>query len=97
MEYAWTEGSYFVLLNISRVRWPEDYEFPKSLDGRAKDFKAAWFIANHIGVSCIPVSEFYCDEHMHIGANYARFSFCKDVDTLRTAAERLQKLRWFLA
>ncbi|KAI9069383.1 PLP-dependent transferase [Trametes sanguinea] len=97
MEYAWPEGSYFILLNISRVRWPGDYKFPDSLNGRANDFKAAWFIANHIGVSCIPVSEFYCDEHLHIGANYARFSFCKDIDTLRTAAERLQKLRWHLA
>ncbi|KAI0669107.1 PLP-dependent transferase [Trametes maxima] len=97
MEYAWPEGSYFALLNISRVRWPDDYKFPKALDERGKDFKAAWFIANHIGVSCIPVSEFYCDEHVGIGENYARFSFCKDVDTLRTAADRLQKLRWFLA
>ncbi|CDO69420.1 hypothetical protein BN946_scf184791.g15 [Trametes cinnabarina] len=75
MEYAWTEGSYFVLLMSV----------------------AAWFIANHIGVSCIPVSKFYCDEHMHIGANYVNFSFCKDVDMYRTAAERLQKARWFLA
>ena len=57
------------------MRWPEDYPFPASVEGRARDFKcaanlcsmpinthlfisrAAWFIANEIGVSSIPVSE----------------------------------------
>ncbi|KAI0742279.1 PLP-dependent transferase [Daedaleopsis nitida] len=97
LEYTWTEGSYFVLLNISRVRWPEDYAFPPVLEGRGRDFKAAWFIANEIGVSSIPVSEFYCEEHLHIGENYARFAFCKDLDTLHRAGERLQKLRQYLA
>ncbi|EIW56993.1 PLP-dependent transferase [Trametes versicolor FP-101664 SS1] len=96
LEYAWPEGSYFVLLNISRVRWPEYYTFPATLKGRGRDFKAAWFIANEVGVSSIPVSEFYCEEHVSIGENYARFAFCKDLDTLRRAAERLQRLRDFL-
>ncbi|KAI0640887.1 PLP-dependent transferase [Trametes meyenii] len=96
LEYAWPEGSYFALLNISRVRWPEDYKFPKTLEGRGKDFKAAWFIANEVGVSSIPVSEFYCEEHVSIGENYARFAFCKDLDTLRHAGEKLQRLREFV-
>ncbi|KAI0669109.1 PLP-dependent transferase [Trametes maxima] len=96
LEYTWTEGSYFALLNISRVRWPEDYNFPKTLEGRGKDFKAAWFIANEVGVSSIPVSEFYCEEHVSIGENYARFAFCKDLDTLRRAGEKLQRLREFV-
>ncbi|KAI0632631.1 PLP-dependent transferase [Trametes polyzona] len=96
LEYAWPEGSYFILLNISRVRWPEDYYFPETIEGRGRDFKAAWFMANEIGVSSIPVSEFYCKEHVSIGENYARFAFCKDLLTLRRAADRLQRLRAFL-
>ncbi|KAI9062731.1 PLP-dependent transferase [Trametes sanguinea] len=96
LEYAWPEGSYFILLDISRVRWPEDYHFPEMLDGRGRDFKAAWFIANEVGVSSIPVSEFYCEGHVDIGQNYARFAFCKDLDTLQRAGERLQNLRKFL-
>ncbi|KAI0351181.1 PLP-dependent transferase [Trametes cingulata] len=96
LEYAWPEGSYFILLNISRVRWPEDYKFPETIEGRGRDFRASWFIANEIGVSSIPVSEFYCQEHLSIGENYARFAFCKDLATLRRAGERLQRLRDFL-
>jgi len=41
--------------------------------------------------------QFYCDEHSSIGEVYARFSFCKDADTLRKASERLQMLKDFLA
>ncbi|KAI0739557.1 PLP-dependent transferase [Daedaleopsis nitida] len=97
MEYAWPEGSYYILLDISRVRWPEDFPFPPHVESRGRCFKAAWFLANEIKVSCIPVSEFYCDEHVAIGENYARFAFCKDLDTLYAAAERLQRLHAFLA
>jgi kynurenine aminotransferase len=40
--------------------------------------------------------QFYCEEHANIGEAYARFAFCKDVDTLRRAAERLQKLKNYI-
>ncbi|CDO68688.1 hypothetical protein BN946_scf184652.g15 [Trametes cinnabarina] len=101
MKYTVPQGSYFVLLDISNVKWPEDYPFPESVLGRGRDFRqaprACWFIAMEIGVSSIPVSEFYCEEHTSIGENYARFAFCKDVDTLKQAVERLQKLKKYLA
>ncbi|OBZ76330.1 putative aminotransferase C6B12.04c [Grifola frondosa] len=41
MKYTMPEGSYFALLDISNVRWPEDYPFPASVQGRGKDFKCA--------------------------------------------------------
>ena len=41
-------------------------------------------------------TQFYCAEHVAIGENYARFAFCKDLDTLRRAGERLQRLREFV-
>ncbi|KAL0949690.1 hypothetical protein HGRIS_009727 [Hohenbuehelia grisea] len=96
MKYSNPEGTYFVLLDISSVKFPEDYPFPQSVLGRGRDFRACWFIALEIGVSTIPVSEFYCEEHANIGEAYARFSFCKDVDTLKEAAERLQSLKKYL-
>jgi kynurenine aminotransferase len=40
--------------------------------------------------------QFYCEEHANIGEAYARFASCKDVDTLGTAAERLQKLKNYI-
>jgi len=96
LKYSHPEGSYFILLDISKVDFPEDYPFPQSVLGRGRDFRACWFIATEIGVSSIPVSEFYCEEHANIGEAYGRFAFCKDLDTLRAAAERLQGLRKFL-
>ncbi|KAL4081774.1 pyridoxal phosphate-dependent transferase [Scleroderma yunnanense] len=92
IKYSLPEGSYFVLVDISRLKIPDDYPFPLYIMNRPRDFKASWFIAMEIGVSSIPVSDFYCEEHCNIGENYARFAFCKDVDTLRQAGERLQKL-----
>ncbi|THH02431.1 hypothetical protein EW026_g464 [Hermanssonia centrifuga] len=96
MRYTLPEGTYFLLLDISNLKWPDNFPFPPSVEGRGRDFKACWFIAMEIGVSSIPVSEFYCEEHVSIGENYARFAFCKDTDTLRRAVERLQGLSRFI-
>ncbi|TFL05677.1 PLP-dependent transferase [Pterulicium gracile] len=96
LTYYVPDGTYFVLLDISGVQWPEDYQFPSSLDGRGRDFRAAWFIAETVGVSTIPVSEFYSAEHAVIGERFIRFAFCKDADTLRTAAERIKDLKKYL-
>ncbi|KAF5387992.1 hypothetical protein D9615_000310 [Tricholomella constricta] len=100
MKYTLPEGSYFVLLDISNVQFPDDYPFPQSVLGRGRDFRyfkmACWFIALEVGVSSIPVSEFYCEEHANIGEAYGRFAFCKDVETLKKAAERLQGLKKYL-
>ncbi|KAF8165207.1 pyridoxal phosphate-dependent transferase [Crassisporium funariophilum] len=96
LKYSMPEGTYFVLLDISKVYFPEGYPFPSTVLGRGRDFRACWFIAMEIGVSSIPVSEFYCEDHASIGEAYARFAFCKDVDTLRNAAERLLHIREYL-
>ncbi|TCD67666.1 hypothetical protein EIP91_012032 [Steccherinum ochraceum] len=93
LTYTRPEGTYFILLDVSNINWPEDYPFPESVKGRGRDFLACWYIALEFGVSSIPVSEFYCEEHVNIGERYARFAFCKDVDTLKQAAERLKGLK----
>ncbi|KAF7332130.1 Aminotran-1-2 domain-containing protein [Mycena kentingensis (nom. inval.)] len=96
LTYSLPLGSYFILLDISNVKFPEDYPFPPSVLGRGRDFKACWFIALEIGVSSIPVSEFYCEEHAGIGEVFARFAFCKDTETLKNAVERLKKLKNYI-
>jgi len=93
LKYTRPEGSYFILLDISDITWPADYPFPESVKGRGRDFLACWYIATEFGVSSIPVSEFYCEEHVSIGERYARFAFCKDIETLRQASARLQGLK----
>jgi kynurenine aminotransferase len=52
---------------------------------------------NRVVLADVIRSKFYCDEHVSLGENYLRFSFCKDLDTLRAAVERLQKLKKYLA
>jgi len=96
LKYTLPHGTYFVMIDISDVEIPDDYQFPSSLDGRGRDFRACWFIAEQVGVSSIPPSEFYCEEHGNIGERFARFAFCKDVETLKRAGERLQGLKKFL-
>ncbi|KAL0070872.1 arylformamidase [Marasmius tenuissimus] len=96
LPYTHPEGGYFVLLDVSRVKIPDDYPFPASLNGRGRDFKVGWFVALEVGVSTIPVSEFYCAEHANIGEAFLRFAFCKDVDTLKRAAERLEKIKQYI-
>jgi len=96
MKYTFPGGTYFALLDISKLQIPQGYPFPAAVQARGGDFKACWFMAQEIGVSAIPVSEFYCEEHCNIGENFVRFAFCKDLDTLRAAGERLQGLTRYL-
>ena len=49
-------------------------------------------LTQDIGVAAIPPSAFYSDEHKALGKSYARFAFCKKMETLEKAAERLKKL-----
>jgi N-succinyldiaminopimelate aminotransferase len=74
------EGTYFVLGDYSAVFEGDDMAFARHL-------------ITEIGVACIPISPFYCDAHKHFAGNQARFAFCKGDDTLRAAAERMQRLR----
>jgi N-succinyldiaminopimelate aminotransferase len=58
------EGTYFVLGDYSAVFEGDDMAFARHL-------------ISEIGVACIPISPFYCDEHKHFAGNQARFAFCK--------------------
>ncbi|KAJ9106585.1 hypothetical protein QFC20_004077 [Naganishia adeliensis] len=96
LSYTVPEGSYFVLVNIEKIKPPKDYDFPAVVKGRGADFEKCWFMAQELKVVAIPPSEFYCQEHVHIGEKFARFAFCKDLETLNNAGQRLLKLKEFM-
>ena len=72
------EGAYYVMADISNFGFANDIEFTK-------------YLIREIGVTVIPGSSFYHDERL--GSQMVRFCFCKKDETLRSAAERLAKLR----
>lgn len=71
------QGSYFILADI------RDYDLP---DGAA----FCRFLIEDIGVAAIPTESFYL--HPEHGRNLVRFTFCKTMETLQAAAERLERL-----
>ena len=56
------------------------------------DMAFARHLITAYGVACIPASPFFSAEHRHIGATLARFTFCKQEETLRAAEEHLAAL-----
>jgi N-succinyldiaminopimelate aminotransferase len=70
-------GTYFVMVDISQLGFPDDVTFCRHL-------------TTQIGVAAIPPSAFY--HHPADGARLARFAFCKSQAVLEEAAVRLKKL-----
>ncbi|MEM7117623.1 MAG: methionine aminotransferase [Chloroflexota bacterium] len=71
-------GTYFMMVDISHLGFPNDREF-------------CYYLTKEVGVCAIPPSAFYVDPTD--GATIARFAFCKSMDALEAAAERLQVLK----
>ena len=59
--------------------------------GFANDIEFAKYLVKEIGVAAVPGSSFYRDARD--GARQVRFAFCKKLETLDAAAEKLGKLR----
>ncbi len=73
------QGTYFVMADFSAVFKGTPQEFTN-------------YLIKEIGVACIPPETFYSEQHMHIGNNYVRFSFCKTDETLVQVKDRLARL-----
>jgi len=58
--------------------------------GFADDFKLARHLLEHVGVASVPGSSFFSDPAD--GASILRFCFCKKLETLREARDRLFRL-----
>ncbi|KAM0298854.1 hypothetical protein ACHAPM_008286 [Fusarium culmorum] len=93
---TYPEGGYFLLVNMAKVKLPEDYPFPPHVASRPRDFKLAWFLIQEIGVAAIPPTEFYTPVNAHLAEDYIRFAVCKNDDVLEQAKERLRGLKKYI-
>jgi aspartate/methionine/tyrosine aminotransferase len=71
-------GAYYVMTDISGFGFNDDVSFVK-------------YLVKDVGVAAVPGSSFYRDARD--GARQVRFAFCKKLETLDAAAEKLAKLR----
>jgi aspartate/methionine/tyrosine aminotransferase len=71
-------GAYYVMTDIGAFGFADDVSFTHHL-------------VKEIGVAVVPASSFYLNPAD--GARQVRFAFCKRLETLDAAAERLKKLR----
>ena len=71
------EGGYFVLCNHAHLGQPDDVA-------------ACRWLIEHAGVAAIPPSSFYADPTE--GSQLMRFAFCKKIETIRSATDRLASL-----
>ena len=72
------DGAYYVMTDISPF-------------GRSDDVAFADYLVEEIGIAVVPGSSFYSEARR--GAHQVRFAFCKRMDTLEAAVERLERLR----
>jgi len=71
-------GAYYVMTDTSAFGFDDDVEFTR-------------YLVKEIGVAAVPGSSFYRDARD--GTRQMRFAFCKKLETLDAAAEKLGKLR----
>jgi N-succinyldiaminopimelate aminotransferase len=71
-------GAYFVCADFRPFGFDDDQAFVRHL-------------IEKVGVAAIPPSVFY--DRPELGRWYVRFAFCKKMETLEAAVERLEKLR----
>jgi aminotransferase len=76
-KFTMPEGAYYFLADFSELSTASDTEF------------SLW-LAREIGIATVPGSSFYHDRS--VACPYVRFAFCKKVETLAAAAERLAKV-----
>ena len=77
-KYAAPEGAYYILADFSEISDLESREF------------AIW-LAKEVGVATVPGMSFY--SRPELGRSVTRFAFCKKLETLERAAERLSSVR----
>ncbi|KAL6452395.1 BNA3 Probable kynurenine--oxoglutarate transaminase BNA3 [Candida maltosa Xu316] len=99
LPYTSADGGYFLLVNLSKLKIPDDYKFPQPISDRGTlDFKLAYWLIKEIGVVGIPPTEFLIPSNRKGNGleNTIRFAVCKDDKILEDAVERLKKLKDYL-
>ncbi|KAF2070897.1 hypothetical protein CYY_007780 [Polysphondylium violaceum] len=90
------QGAYFIMGDISKIKLFGDQGQNTSITGMGKhlhDWNVCRWLTTDIGVTAIPPSSFYSDEHAPLSTNYARFCFCKKEEVLETARQNLLKVK----
>lgn len=72
------QGAYYIMADFSALSDEDDITFGLRM-------------AREIGVACVPGSPFFSQPEL--SKNIVRFAFCKKLETLAQARERLQRLR----
>ena len=70
-------GAYYVMADISAFGFPDDVRFARHM-------------VEDVGVAVVPGFSFFSKPEL--GAHLVRFAFCKKVETLKEAGERLRGL-----
>jgi N-succinyldiaminopimelate aminotransferase len=73
-------AGFFIMAGIDGMGWQDDVAACKSLAAEG-------------GVAAIPPSAFYSEPNKGLGKSYVRFAFCKTMETLEAARERLKQLK----
>lgn len=94
--YTYPDGGYFVLVNLSKVRIPENYKFPEHVARRPRDFQLCWWLISEFGVAAIPPTEFMTEKNQELLQDWLRFAVCKDHDMLEQAKDRLRGLKAYI-
>ena len=76
--YSLPEGAYYILADFSELSDLDDVTFAK-------------WMTQEVGVATVPGSSFYHDRAL--GSKLVRFAFCKKIQTLKRAADRLVRIR----
>jgi aspartate/methionine/tyrosine aminotransferase len=71
------EGAYYVMADVTPLGFDDD-------------MAAARWLVEEVGVGTVPGSSFFSDPKL--GAHLLRFAFCKKLETLEAAAERLVQI-----
>lgn len=99
LPYTHADGGYFLLVNLSKIKIPDDYEYPADILGKGtKDYRLVYWLIKEIGVVGIPPTEFLSAKKK-IGnplENCVRFAVCKDDAILNDAVAKLRNLKNYL-
>lgn len=99
LPFTRAQGGYFLLVNLKKLKIPEDYDYPEEILSRGtNDYKLAYWLIKEIGVVGIPPTEFLVPEHRKNNPleNSVRFAVCKDDSLLEEAVAKLRKLKEYL-
>jgi len=81
------QGGYFAVCDIGHI--PRDRYLDPTNDEPA-DFHFCRWLTKEYGVTCIPLTPFFCTAHHPMADHYVRFAACKQQASIEEAGRRLR-------